>query len=174
MTQETDLINEDLEKILACRINKELLINLLNTSTSHFEDAIKLSLSKKQPQNWRACWILNHCLEKNDERILSKVSSLINSLPGKGDGHQRELLKLLNKCTPGKSNEGKLFNHCVDIWINIGKSPSVRITAFKTMARIAKKYPELNEEIKLLSEAHYTETLSPGIKRSFKKILESN
>jgi hypothetical protein len=172
MSQESDLIKEDLDKILECRINKDLLINLLNTSPTHFEDAVTLSLSKKQPQNWRACWILNHCLKKNDDRILSKVNSFIDSLPDKEDGHQRELLKLLNKCTPGKSSEGKLFNICVDIWINIGKSPSVRITAFKTMVKIAKNYPDLNEELKLLSEDHYNETLSSGIKRSFKKLFE--
>jgi len=164
-------MKEDLEKLLSCRLNKNYLIELINTNPIHFNDAVKLSLSRIEPQNWRAGWILNHCLKRDDERIRTKVNIYIKCLYGKKDGHQRELLKILNKCTPNRSNEGKLFNICVDIWEDIGKSPSVRITAFKTMIKITKKYPELNDELKLLSEDHYLESLSPGIKRSFKKLL---
>jgi hypothetical protein len=66
--------------------------------------------------------------------------------------------------------EGYLFDECMNIWESVGKSPSVRITAFSILADIAKKYPELRHELEFLTQNQYTETLSPGIRLSFDRI----
>jgi len=127
-------------------------------------------LTDNEPQGWNAAWLLEHCVMKNDPRIRKHVSSLIQSLNGKRDGHQREILKILMKMELKDDQEGFLFDECMNIWESIGKSPSVRISAFSIMAGIAKKYPELKHELEFLTQEQYTETLSPGIKHSFNKI----
>jgi len=66
--------------------------------------------------------------------------------------------------------EGYLFDICVSIWEDIDKIPSVRVMAFQIIANILKKYPDLKSEIIFLTQNHYVETLSPGIKMSFIKL----
>ena len=68
--------------------------------------------------------------------------------------------------------EGILFNLCMDIWEQINKTPSVRITALKFIIKIAKKHPELSQEITFLTQDHYLESLSPGIKHSVSRMMK--
>jgi len=150
--------------------NREELISNINAFPDQFHEALKIALTDNEPQGWNAAWLLEHCVMKNDPRIRKHVSSLIQSLNGKRDGHQREILKILMKMELKDDQEGFLFDECMNIWESIGKSPSVRISAFSIMAGIAKKYPELKHELEFLTQEQYTETLSPGIKHSFNKI----
>ena len=131
---------------------------------------MEIALSEEQPMAWRATWILGKSIKKNDSRLKEYVSDFINFLEGREDGHLRELLKIIEKMEVSEEEEGKLFDICISVWELIGKSPSVRITAFKILVKIAKKYPELAEELEFLTHNDYVETLSSGIKNSFEKL----
>ena len=144
--------------------------SFLEKHPHQFGKVIDAALINQEPQGWRAAWLLVHGMKKNDERVKGKINAMIKGLTGKKDGHQRELLKVLEKMELNEDQEGRLFDACITIWESVGKSPSVRIFAYKFITQMAKKYPELNNEIEYLSQSHYTETLSPGIKKSFDKM----
>ena len=163
----TDSIGE----IFSGRINKNEMICFVNKNNTEFKNTIKLALSNKYPEAWRATWIIGHCMKKNDERLQIHIKELINSINDKKDGHQRELLKILANLKIPEEDEGYLFDTCMTIWETVNKQSSVRITAFRILINITKKYPELLNEIKFLTEEQYTEGLSPGIKNSFNKII---
>ena len=67
--------------------------------------------------------------------------------------------------------EGQIFNLCMNLWEQINKSPSVRITALKFIIRIVQNHPELKDELVFITQEHYLETLSAGVKRSVEKLL---
>ena len=129
-------------------------------------------ITNKDPQAWRAAWIVGHCSKKNEPRLVDYVDDLISSFEGKKDGHQRELLKLIYKTELNESQEGILFHTCMTIWESVNKSPSVRSFAFRFIAETAKKYPELKEEISFLTQDQYLETLSPGIRKGVEKLIK--
>lgn len=137
-----------------------------------FEEAIQLAIADKQPYSWRAAWLLWSCMEENDKRIRKYLKKIIDSLNTKDDGHQRELLKILLQMELKEEYEGILFNICMDIWEQINKTPSVRINALKFIIKIAKKHNELAKEITFLTEDHYLESLSPGVKHSVSKMMK--
>jgi hypothetical protein len=149
--------------------NRDELISNINAYPDQFKETLRIAL-KDEPQAWNAAWLLEHCVMKNDPRIREHVFSLIQAIKGKRDGHQREILKILRKMDLKDDQEGYLFDECMNIWESVGKSPSVRITAFSILADIAKKYPELRHELEFLTQNQYTETLSPGIRLSFDRI----
>ena len=149
--------------------NRDELISNINAYPDQFQETLKVAL-KDEPQAWNAAWLLEHCVMKNDPRIREHVTVLIQALKGKRDGHQREILKILRKMNLNDDQEGYVFNECMNIWESIGKSPSVRITAFGFLVEITRKYPELSHELEFLAQDRYTETLSPGIKQSFIRI----
>ncbi|MCF8240126.1 MAG: hypothetical protein K9J16_01975 [Melioribacteraceae bacterium] len=151
---------------------KEEMISFLKSHPEHFDEAIQLAISDKQPFAWRAAFLLVGSIEENDNRIQKHIKSIVNCIQEKEDGHQRELLKILDKVNISEKYEGQVFNICMNLWEQINKQPSVRITAFKFIVKIAKRHPELSKEINFLTQDHYLESLSPGVKRSIEKIIQ--
>ena len=151
---------------------KASMISYMNAHPEHFEETIELAISNKQPYAWRAAWLLWSCMEDNDKRVRSYIKNIINTLKAKNDNHQRELLKILLQMELNKRHEGILFDHCMNIWEQIDKKPSVRFTAFKFIIKITQKHPDLSHEINLLLQDHYLDSLSPAVKKSISKMMK--
>ncbi len=133
------------------------------------QEAVLLAVSDKQPYAWRAAWLLWSVIEESDPRVQSHVQNIIDSLGSKNDDHQRELLKILLMMELSNEQEGFLFDFCISIWEQIQKKPSVRFTAFNMILRLAKKHPELANEIEFLIQDQYLESLSQAAKKSIAK-----
>ncbi|MCB0731684.1 MAG: hypothetical protein KDC88_11685 [Ignavibacteriae bacterium] len=150
---------------------KDDMISFLKNSPNYYDEAIQLALSDNQPFAWRSAWLLFSCMENNDQRLTKYLQNFLDVIELKKDGHQRELLKILMNMKMKSKHEGIIFNICMNIWEQLGKSPSVRITALKCIIQIVEKHDELAEEITFLTQDHYLETLSPGVKRSVKQMI---
>jgi len=159
-----------LEKILISSY-KEEMITFLKTHPEYFDEAIRLAISDNQPFAWRSAFILFDCIDENDKRVKKQINAILNCIKDKKDGHQRELLKILYKMKLNKQQEGIVFDICIRLWEQIGKDPSVRMTALKFIIKTANKYPELLEEISFLLQEQYLVTLSPGVKNSIRKMI---
>jgi len=161
-----------LENRLINHFNKEELISSINKSDDLFNQMVEITLSNRNPKSWRAPWIINHTIHKNDSRIAPHFEAFVKAIDGKKDGYQRELLKIIDKIDIPEEFEGILFDKCSSIWEKPKKSPATRIVAFKIMLKIARKYPDLKNDISFLTQKHYTETLSPGIQKSLKRMIK--
>lgn len=159
------------EKILT-NSHKPEMESYIIAHPESFEEAIKLAIADKQPYSWRAAWLLWSCMEKNDKRIRKHVNDIINVLPKRKDNQKKELLKILEQMQINEKLEGLLFNHCVNIWEKTDKQPSVRFNAFKILAKISQRHPELFKEIIALTQNQYTEFLSSTVKKSINKIVK--
>ncbi|MBN2664150.1 MAG: hypothetical protein JXR68_10915 [Bacteroidales bacterium] len=158
---------------LVQNFNDEKLVLFVNKNNENFTFAMKIALADEQPYAWRATWVINHATKNNDPRLTEYIYLITKDLQKKQDGHQRELLKLIEKIKIAEENEGLIFDICMTIWEDVDKIPSVRIIALKMLVKIVKKYPELMNELKFITQEHYTETLSPGIKNSMKKMMKN-
>lgn len=165
-------MTDSISKILASRFNKDEIVIKLNANPRLFTDTFELALLDIKSISWRAAWVIGHCTSKKDSRITPYHSEILNVLPQKGDGHQRELFKLLEKTDVPDELEGTLFNQCATVWEDVSKSPSVRLVVFRIMIKLSKKYPELGNEIKHFAQNHYIDCLSLGIKRSLQRELK--
>jgi len=151
---------------------KDEMISFLKENPEYFDEAIQLSITDKQPYSWRAAFLIWGCMDENDARIRKHILPIIKCIKDKKDGHQRELLKILYKMEIDKKYEGRIFDISMNLWEQIDKTPSIRSTALKFIIKIAKKYPELLNEIAILTQDHFLETLSPGVKNSVRKMME--
>ncbi len=159
-----------LEHVLMA-FNKKQMMAWLETHPESFTEAIHLAIADKQPCSWRAAWLLWGCMEDNDLRIRPFIPGITECLEIKRDGHQRELLKILYRMDLSEEQEGFLFDLCMNVWEKVGKAPSVRHNAFRMIVKIASKYPELSNEIALITQNHYLDTLSPGVRRAVMKMI---
>jgi len=163
----------NLDSILTKRLDKDFLIQLFQEQTEVHSRAIEVSLTKQEPQSWRASWILSHCTCENDTRIQPFISDLIKILRDRKDGHQREILKILSQMELNEEQEGKLFDICMTLWEDLSKAPAVRYVAFKFVHKTCTKYPDLKGELTFICQNQYLETLSPGIQKSVQKIIKN-
>ncbi len=145
---------------------KKEMISFLKSNPEYFNEAIELAILDDQPFSWRAAYVLWGCMDENDIRIQKHIKSIVDSIKDKKDGHQRELLKILYRMEIKEKFEGQIFDICMNLWKQIEKSPSVRMTAIKHIFKIAKKHLELFNEIKFLMSDQYLDPLSPGVKHS--------
>ena len=123
-------------------------------------------------------------VKKYDSQIQPYIQNILDILPDLEDGHQREFLKVLNQLELVEEHEGQLLDFSISVWEQLKKQPSVRHTAFRIMVKAAvkllgvnpteaaKKYPELANEVLLLTQPQYINTLSPGVKKGVFKMLE--
>lgn len=159
------------EKILT-NSHKPEMVSYVVAHPESFKEAIKLAMADKQPYSWRAAWLLWSCMEKNDKRIRKYVKNIINILPNRKDNQKRELLKILEQMEIKEEFEGLLFNHCVNVWEKTDKQPSVRFNAFKILAKIVQRHPELSQEIISLTQNQYTESLSSTVNKSINEMIK--
>lgn len=151
--------------------HKDEMITFLNTHPDSFDEVVLLAITDVQPYSWRAAWLLWSCVKSDDSRIRKHINKIVKSVPGKKDGHQRELIKILLKMKLNERQEGMLFNVCMNLWEDIHKTPSIRVIALKFILKSVKKYKPLLGEISYLLEERYLETLSPGVKRSVIRMI---
>jgi hypothetical protein len=161
----------ELEYILTHSYKADM-ISYIKSHPENFEEAIKLAISDKQPYSWRAAWLLWSCMDKNDQRVHKYIDKIIDVLPTKDDDQLRELLIILQRMELSGDQEGKLFDLCINTWENIGKQPSLRFNAFKLIVKIAKRHPDLSNEINFLTESHYMDSLSDTVKKSILKMMQ--
>ena len=163
-------MNPDLEFALSKQFKKEAM-QYLHNHPEEFEQVIRLSVSDHPKLCWRAAWMIRSCISKNDARVQPHVNRILEVLPDKEDGHQRELIKILDRVNLTDDQEGILFDQCVTLWESVRKKPGTRHAAFNMMVKIAKNYPELNHEILVLAQPQFINSLSPGIKNSVRKMI---
>lgn len=161
----------ELEQILISAGKVEMIV-FFNSHPEYFEEAVQLSLSDKHPYNWRAAGLIFSCMKENDKRLKKHIDKIIGAISDKKDGHKRELLNILNKMKLNDENEGLVFDISMALWEAIDKIPSLRYTAFKFIVKTAKKYPELSNEVAFLTQNHFLNTLSPGIKIVVERIAQ--
>ncbi len=149
---------------------KAEMVEQMQNHPEYYPEAIRLALGDKQPYSWRSAFLLIGSIQKNDARIKPFIDQFIDVLPEKKDGHQRDILNILNKMDLNEAQEGYVLDRCISLWESTSKKPSVRFVAFKMMIKMAEKYPELANEIKYLTEEHYMEPLTPGARRSIAKM----
>lgn len=161
--------SSELRTILMSR-DKPGMVTYLDNTPQEFETAMRLALSQEQPISWRAAWMIGGSVKKYRSKIQPFVQDILDVLPALEDGHQREFLKILDQLELTEEHEGRLLDYSIGLWEQLKKQPSVRHTAFKIMFKAAKKYPELMNEILMLSQAQYVNTLSPGVKAGVLKM----
>ena len=113
-------------------------------------------------------------MDSNDKRIRRHIKKIIDILPDRQDGQQRELLMVLERMEVDTKYKGHLYDSCTKIWGNINKNPSLRFHAFKIMVAISKKYPGLSKEIKTLTDTYYTDNLTDNVKKSIFRLLTND
>jgi len=158
-------MNTPLENILIAAYAHEMEA-YLRAHPEDIPEAINLAVGDRKRYAWRAAWLLGNCMETDDERLRGSLDQLIAAMPGKPDGHWRELIKIVSQMRLNDEQEGRVFEMAMQKWLDPDKQGSVRWKALQFIADCVDKYPELSAEVKLVLRPDLIAPLPPGIRRS--------
>lgn len=159
------------EKLLNSYQNEQ--VDFIKSNPDYYPVLISLAFSNTEPLNWRAAYLIANSMEKNDKRLTSHIDIIIENLPRKKDGHQREFIKILSQMKLNDDQEGEFYELCYKLCQHPGKQASVKVYALKFIIRMVKKYPELKSEAEFLSQKQFLSNLSHGVLNSYGKLLNT-
>ncbi|MGB0346063.1 MAG: hypothetical protein ACPGGA_01185 [Balneolaceae bacterium] len=158
--------------IVLSKFFKKDVFNFMNQFPEEFESIVVLTITDEKPICWRAAWVVQTFMEQDDERVQPYVDAILQIIPQKEDGHQRELLKILAQMNLNDDRESILYDECVAIWESVRKKPGTRYFAFQQMVKMVEKYPELMQEIHAVTQPQHINTLSPGVRQGVVKLIQ--
>lgn len=161
-----------LVNILSTGTREEIEV-FLDTLPDAFDALLNITISDKDPASWKAAWIIQHTIETNDTRLDDFIPEIINRMPLKKPGHQRELLKILLQLTIEEEYQSPVYEHCVSIWKNEKMPPGLRFTAMKMILQLGDNFREFALSIPELADDKYLVTLAAGTRRSIKKRFDA-
>jgi argonaute-like protein implicated in RNA metabolism and viral defense len=122
---------------------------------------------------WRATWVVHHFSNKHANQINKYADQYIEMLSKtERDGHLREIISILINLNLSEEQEGELFDICYELIQSNKRQSSVRGISFRYMMRLAGRYPELKEELKIIFE-NIKDYISPGIRNGIEMRLNN-
>jgi hypothetical protein len=123
---------------------------------------------------WRAAWVIHHFSNKHPQQIQKYADKYIEILPKiERDGHIREIISTLINLELTEEQESELFDICYEFIQSNKRQSSVRGISFRFMMRLAERYPELKEEIRIIFE-NIKDYISPGIRNGMEMRLKND
>jgi len=132
------------------------IVEYIGDDARRFAELMKLFFAGEYRLTQRAAWPMNYCAERHPELILPYLPKLLDCLE-RDDMHtavKRNVVRLLQYIEIPKRLTGRVYSHCVDLIDDAYQPAAVRAFALTVAARIAKREPDLMNELRLIVSKH--------------------
>ena len=128
-------------------VGRDLLIQEVIKSDSHFNTLLQLALHEKDPLAWRASWVLDGSDEYKPGLALNYISTIVKALPAvESRGSLRSLLRLLSRHDIPADEQGVLIDLCFSYLVSELYPLAVKAHAMMIIYNHVLIYPELKGE----------------------------
>lgn len=125
---------------------------------------MEVCLSGKEPEAWRAAWVLSACDVRQQGFMEDQVSRIIPLLPGlKSAGTLRSFLDILSRYEIPEEQQGMLVDLCFELLASGRVAVGIKAYAMNILFKHVLLYPELKTEFINIIEDLYNES-SAGFK----------
>lgn len=144
----------------------------IGTDKRRFKQLMDLFLKGEYRITQRAAWIIGHCADKHAELVIPYIDRMIGRMVDANvhDAVKRNVVRILQDIEIPRRLAGKVATICFE-WLASAKEPvAVKVFSMSVLANIAKKEPDLKNEIRILIDQQMP-TGSGGFKSRGKKVL---
>lgn len=122
----------------------------------------------------RAAWPVSYCVEAHSALIHKHYENLVKKLrePGIPDAAKRNSTRLLQYVNIPEKWQGAIMDICFGYISIPGESIATRAFSMTVLANMAKQYPGIIPELKMIIEEQ-ADNESPALKNRSKKILKA-
>ncbi len=143
------------EALLADRSRKltEKVARYVGADTTRFKELMKLFFCSETILTQQAAWIMNVCVEKHPFLVNPFLEKMIDNLAKPvHDGVKRSTVRVLQDVEIPEKLIGKTADHCFTLLTKSSEPVAVKVFSMSVLLKIAKKEPELKNELKIIIE----------------------
>lgn len=148
------------------------VVEWVGANQRRFDELFYLFLNDEYRVVQRAAWPVSYCVEAYPKLISKHWKALIENLnkPNLHDAVKRNSLRLMQEIELPEDYHGEVMNICFQYLESPTEALAVKVFSMSVLGNLAKNYPEIKAEIKLLIEEQLPNQ-SAGFKSRAKKVL---
>ena len=151
------------------------IVDWIGDDPERFKELMRLFLGDVYRITQRAGWPLSNCIEKYPELVKPYFSQLLKQVE-RDDVHiavKRNVVRLLQFVEIPKRYDGRIFDACYRLLDDPKEPVAVRVFSMTVAANIAKKSPELLDELRLVA-MKYPDLMTPGFRARMRHVFGRN
>jgi hypothetical protein len=155
------------------KANCQLIVEWVGDDPVRFNELFNLFLHDENRVTQRAAWPMSYCAIAHPSLMKKNMGKLIINLqkPNLHNSIKRNTLRLLQTIDIPLKYEGVMMNLCFKYAEDPKEAVAIKAFSLTILGKLAKKYPEIIPEIKLLIEEQFA-THTPGFRSRAKKVLK--
>jgi len=162
-----ELLEAEHSKVQTLRI-----VDYIGNDIQRFKALMQLFFSDDWWMNQRAAWPMPMVVKKTPLLIYPYLNQLINNLENPShNAVVRNTVRLLQDINIPEEFQGQVVNICMKLIADPKEPTANKIFSMSVVYNISKKWPDLQNELRLLIESQL-ECESPGFKSRGRKILK--
>jgi len=130
------------------------IVNWVGTSQQRFDELFHLFLNDEYRVVQRAAWPVSYCVIAHPDFITKHSNPLIKNLqkPNLHNAVKRNSIRLLQDIAIPKKYQGQIMDICFKYVESPTEAVAVKAFSLTVLSNLAKQYPDIIPEIKLLIE----------------------
>ena len=130
------------------------IVQWISNSQHRFDELFHLFLGGEYRVTQRAAWPLSYCVQAHPELIKKNFRKLLNNLqqPNLHNAIKRNTVRLLQYVDIPKKLQGQVMDICFGYVASPKEAVAIKAFSLTILGNLAKLYPEILPEIKLLIE----------------------
>ncbi len=154
--------------------NCNKIVSWVGRDKKRFDSLFELFLHDEYRVTQRVAWPLSYCAISYPALLNNNVEKLVNNLrkPHLHDAIKRNTLRLLQEIEIPKKYDGVVMEICFNYLESPAEAVAIKSFSLTILGKLAKKYPEIISEIKLLIEKqinHQTAAFKSRAKKFLKE-----
>jgi hypothetical protein len=136
------------------KASRDRIVSYVQYDAQRFAELFDLFKSGERHIAQRASWSVSHCAEKFPELIYPYCGEMVDYLqrPGIHDSIKRNILRIFQGIDIPMELEERLLGLCFGYLMDKKEAVAIRVFAMQVLANLSNKYPEINNELKILIE----------------------
>ena len=130
------------------------IVAWVGNNQRRFDELFYLFLHDENRLTQRAAWPISYCVSQNPEFIKKQFKALIKNLHKTGihDAVKRNTVRILQAIEIPKKYQGEVMNLCFEYVASPTEAVAVKAFSLTVLEKMAKLYPEIIPELKLIIE----------------------
>ena len=130
------------------------IVQWVGNNEKRFNELFRLFLDSEYRVTQRVAWPLSYCAITHPELMKTNFEMLLNNLkkPNLHDSIKRNTVRLFDAIDIPPKFEGPLMEICFTYLESPDEAVAVKAFSIGILGKLAKKYPEITPEIKLMIE----------------------
>jgi hypothetical protein len=157
------------------KANCMAVVSWVGNSQQRFDELFTLFLTNEYRVSQRAAWPMSYCVEAHPAFIQKNFAKLIKNLqqPNLHNAVKRNTIRLLQHVAIPAKYQGMVMDICFGYVASPTEAVAIKAFSLTVLGNLAKQYPEIIPEIKLLVEAQLPHQ-TPAFKSRAKAFLKSS